>query len=280
MFKSGWRRLLLITVRILALVYVGLMIVVYLGQRRLIYHPYHPSHADSLQLAQARGFAPWENKQGQFIGWKKLNPAKGDHARILIVHGNAGCAINRLDYAEEFEAIAPSDVFILEYPGFGERAGSPSQESLFASATEAMGLLKNDGPVFVLGESLGTGVAAYLAGAFPQAIPGIVLIAPYNNMTDVAQAHMPIFPVRWLLKDRFPSETYLKNYHGPVGVLLAGQDEVVPNRFGRKLFDGYLGPKKLWELADAGHNDLLGQAGNVWKELFIFWSPNHIVTKP
>jgi uncharacterized protein len=280
MFKSGWRRVLLIAVRILALVYVGLMILVYLGQRRLIYHPYHPSHADSLQRAQARGFVTWENKQGQFIGWKKLNPTKGDHDRILIVHGNAGCAINRLDYAGELEAIAPTDVFILEYPGFGERAGSPSQESLFASATEAMDLLKNDGPVFVLGESLGTGVAAYLAGAFPQAIPGIFLIAPYNNMTDVAQDHMPIFPVRWLLKDLFPSETYLRNYHGPVGVVLAGQDEVVPNRFGRKLFDDYLGPKKLWELADAGHNDLLSQAGNVWKELFVFWNQNQIVPKP
>lgn len=280
MFKSGWRRVLLIAIRIAALVYVGLMVLVYLGQRKMIYHPTHPAEAGSLQFAQARGFVPWLNNEGLFRGWKKTSGAKGEHRRLMIVHGNAGCAIDRLDYADQLEAIAPMDVYILEYPGFGLRAGSPSQESLFAAAKEGMEFLKNEGPVYVLGESLGTGVAAYLAGTYAQEISGVVLIAPYNNMTDVAQEHMPIFPVRWLLKDRFPSETYLKNYHGPVGVLVAGQDEVVPNRFGKKLFEDYAGPKKLWELAGAGHNDLLSQAGDVWKELFTFWSVNHIAPKP
>jgi hypothetical protein len=261
-------------------IYLGLVVLVFLGQRKFIYHPYRPARELSNQAAASHGFQAWENDQHQFIGWKKVAKTQRDHAQILIVHGNAGCAINRLDYAEEMQGLEPMDIYILEYPGFGQREGTPTQASLFQAATEAFGLLSKTGPVYVLGESLGTGVAAYLAGTFPQNIAGVFLIAPYNNLTDVAQRQMPMFPVRWLLKDRFPSDTFLQAYPGPIGVLLAGNDDVVPNQFGRKLFDGYQGPKKVWEIADAGHNDLVSQSGSVWKELFAFWNQNPIRTKP
>ena len=135
-----------------------------------------------------------------------------------------------------------------------------------------MELLGTNAPVYLLGESLGTGVACYLAGAFPSVIKGMVLIAPYNSLTDVACHHMPIFPVKWMLWDRFDSARHLAGYHGPVGILLAGQDVVVPERFGRKLFEGYHGPGKLWEFPHAGHEDLPDQPESWWRELLKYWN--------
>jgi pimeloyl-ACP methyl ester carboxylesterase len=179
-----------------------------------------------------------------------------------------------LDFAQGLQSVEPVDVYILEYPGFGPRPGSPSQRSLFQAAADAMDLLKKEGPVYLMGESLGTGVAAYIAGTYPELVRGVLLIAPYNNLSGVAQYHMPIFPVKWMLWDRFASETYLKNYHGPVGILLAGQDKVVPIRFGRKLYDGYQGPKRVWESPQAGHEDLLDHPENWWRELVEFWKQN------
>jgi len=65
-----------------------------------------------------------------------------------------------------------------------------------------------NGPVYLLGESLGTGVAAHLAGTYPTNVAGVLLIAPYNRSPTWRNIHMPIVPVRWLLRDRFPSEEY------------------------------------------------------------------------
>ena len=100
---------------------------------------------------------------------------------------------------------------------------------------------------------------------------GVLLIAPYHNFGDVAQTHMPLFPARWMVLDKFPAAAHLRNYHGPLAVLLGGHDTVVPARHGRKLAEEYTGPKKIWEEPEAGHNDLQNQPDEWWRELFSFW---------
>jgi pimeloyl-ACP methyl ester carboxylesterase len=117
-------------------------------------------------------------------------------------------------------------------------------------------------------------VAAYLAGTFPEMVRGMLLISPYNNLAAVAHSKFPIFPVGWCLRDRFTSDTYLNNYHGPIAMLFAGQDVIVPNVLGHKLYDGYAGPKKFWEVPEAGHNDLLDEPQERWEELVAFWKAN------
>jgi pimeloyl-ACP methyl ester carboxylesterase len=255
---------------LLLIVYFLAMTAVFLGQRNLLYFPDRQSVQASLALARRVGLEPWENS-GRLIGWKKLSSAAGPHDRVLITHGNAGSAIDRIDYARALNVAGPCDVYLLEYPGYGPLTGSPSQESFFRAADEAMSLLEKDGPVLLIGESLGTGVAAYLAGTHNQTVAGVLLIAPYHNLGDVAQSHLRIFPARLLLRDKFTSANYLRGYHGPLAVLLGGQDTTVPFRFGQKLFDAYAGPKKLWEIPAASHNDLPNQPDSYWRELFAFW---------
>ena len=145
---------------------------------------------------------------------KRLSPKQPAEGRVLLVYGNGSCATGCAHYVDVIQEVAAFDVFILEYPGYADRPGSPSQKSLLRSANEAFQLLATNGPVYLVGESLGTGVAAYLAGKYPDKITGVVLLAPYNRLTDVAQEHMPLLPVHLMLVDRFPSEDYLRNYHG------------------------------------------------------------------
>jgi pimeloyl-ACP methyl ester carboxylesterase len=114
-------------------------------------------------------------------------------------------------------------------------------------------------------------VAAYLAGTFPDKVAGVVLFAPYNQLADVAQYHVPFLPAHWLLVDRFPSEDYLREYHGPVAVFVGGKDNVVPEKFGRRLYDGYAGPKRIWEFPDANHGTVTERTPREWKEIFDFW---------
>lgn len=250
--------------------YLFAVVVLTLLQRRLIYFPTRFTASVAERWAMASELAPWKNSGGQTIGWRALSKTAST-GQILIFHGNAGCAIDRAQYAEALKSVAPLDVYILEYPGYGSRSGSPSQQSIFAAATEAIRSLTPNRPIYVIGESLGTGVAAYVAGTHPKNVAGVLLIAPYNNFTTVAREHMPLFPVRWILRDRYPSDTYLKTYDGPLVVLLAGNDRVVPSHFGRRLFDGYGGRKKLLEERNATHDDIHMIKLAVWKEIFAFW---------
>jgi pimeloyl-ACP methyl ester carboxylesterase len=237
----------------------------------MLYFPSVLSPAEANAMAVRSGLEHWYDGHGQFIGWKQLSKSTGLHDRVLITHGNAGSALDRADYARRLHEVLDCDLYILEYPGYGSRPGAPSQESLFKAGDEAVASLEREGPLYVIGESLGTGLAAYLAGTHPKPVTGLLLVAPYNTLGDVAQAHMPIFPARWMLRDKFESSRYLREYQGRVAVLLAGQDEVVPNRSGRKLYDDYSGPKKVWEIPGASHNDLPNQSTEWWKELVAFW---------
>jgi uncharacterized protein len=269
-FKPKWRRRL---TRALLLV-GGLYLLVCTGcaayQRRFIYFPpsFRPEQVD--QKAQSARLERWREPGGRTIGMMRLSARQPAAGRVLLVYGNGSCATGCAHYADVIQDVAALDVFILEYPGYADRPGSPSQRSLFDAAEEAFQLLATNGPVYVVGESLGTGVASYLAGKHPDKVAGVVLLAPYNCLTDVAQAHLPLMPVHLLLVDRFPSEDYLRHYSGPVAVLVGGQDQVVPEKFGRRLYDGYAGPKRLWEFPSAGHGGIMMQPRGVWEQIIAF----------
>jgi uncharacterized protein len=240
-------------------------------QRRVIYFPpAHTSEAVDNATASAR-LERWYNLQGQAIGWKRLSPQQPAAAQVLILHGNASCAFQCGHFADALQQTGSFDIFIVEYPGYGHRAGAPSEEALYAAAEEGLQSLDGQRPVYIVGESLGAAVAAYLAGKHPGRIAAVALLAPFNRLLDVAQAHVRIFPARWILSERYPSEDYLRNYQGPVAILTAGRDRVVPETFGRRLHDRYSGPKRLWRFPDATHDSVMNLSPAIWQQIVGFW---------
>jgi hypothetical protein len=239
-------------------------------QRRLLYFPTKIPAAAVVQAGAEHGFVPWINPSGQIIGWKI--PASGTAtASVLIVHGNAGCAIGRDYLAQPIHAAAAVEVFVLEYPGYGARAGSPSKTSFIAAAEEAFQLLPAGRPRYVVSESIGAGVACELAKNHPQAVAGLALFVPYHNLASVAQRQMWFLPAYFLLLDRFNPEACLRSYHGPVKFVVAGADEIIGPASGLRLAHGYQGPKELQLIPGAHHNDVAGQSPEWWREVIAFW---------
>src|SRR5208282_4620468 len=204
-------------------------------QRRLIYFPQHLTVEEVDESAKAAGLERWINPSGQVIGMRRMAPKQPADGQVLITYGNGSWTIACAHYANDLQNLTNFNVFILEYPGYADRSGSPSQKSIFHAADEALQSLGANRPVYLVGESLGSGVAAYLAGTHPDKIAGILLLSPFNRLTSVAQDHMPLLPVWLLLVDRFPSEDYLRAFRGPVGIMVDGRDEVVPEKFGLRL---------------------------------------------
>jgi len=257
-----------------ALGYLALCIGCASLQRRMIYFPPACTPQQVQKFAAAHNLERWTSSSGEPIGWKRLSPIQPPAGQVLITHGNAGCAFQCGHYADAIQQAAPLDVFIVEYPGFEIRPASPTERSLDDASDEALQLLATNRPIYLLGESLGTGVACYLAGKHPNEVAGVVLLAPYNKLAAVAQAHMVIIPVALLLRDRFPSEDYLRSYHGAVAMLVGGRDNVVPEKFGRRLYDAYNGPKRLWEFPEDNHGNVMFQSPEMWRQIIDFWKAN------
>jgi hypothetical protein len=247
-----------------------------IDQRSLVYFPSVLSREQVDQMAQRAHLERWTNSTGQFIGLKRSSPRQPAEGTVMIMYGNGNTAIGSSHYANDIQSVAAFDVFVLEYPGYEDRPGSPSQDSLFNAADEAFRTLPTNQPIYLVGESLGTGVASYLLGTYSNKIAGAVLISPFNRLIDVAQNDFPQQPVLSLITDRFPSQEYLRHYQGKIGIALDGKDIVVPEKFGLRLYNSYAGPKKLWEFPYGQHCQITEPSSKFWREAVEFWQTNHL----
>lgn len=250
--------------------YGAICLLAFVFQRRLLYFPERFPERAALAAAGRLGLAPWWDAGGVLAGWRAA-PAARPVARLLVLHGNAGSALDRVHYAAAFSRLG-MEVILLEYPGYGARPGSPSRDALGNAAASALDLLAAEGPepIWVLGESLGSGVAARAVALRPGLVKGLLLVTPFARMTDVVRLHYPVLPSALLL-DRYAPLDNLAGFAGPAVVLLAGRDEVVGVAQGRRLFEALRGPKQLHIQAEATHNGLdLDPAAPFWAETAAF----------
>ena len=240
-----------VVVGVLCAAYLGVVLLFALAQRRL---QYFPSHED----ASGKGmdpFRPWRGPSQEFLGY--LHGSSKPERLLLFFHGNGGEALHR-DWVVRLAADSTL-VALVEYPGYGARPGRPSEPALFAAATDAYDRLTAtypNLPVVVMGESLGTGVACYLAAH--RTVERLALVSPFTSIVGVAAWHYPWLPVRWMLRDRFESTHWLSGVRTPLHVVHGEQDGIVPIHFAGALFAGYRGQQKtLTRIARVGHNDLV-----------------------
>jgi len=238
-------------------------------QRKLLYFPTKLPTNLANQMAADLGFEPWQNAAGETIGWKMASSIE-PQASVLILHGNAGWAGGRDYLARPIHSVDGFNSYVMEYPGYGARGGSSALKSWLAAGEAAIASLPTNCPIYLVSESLGAGVAAHLAGKYPDRIKGLVMLVPYDNLASLAQSKMPLLLPYLFLADRYQPAEWLKGYRGPVFVVIAEQDEVIPPKFGHRLYDSYAGPKRLQIVKGASHNEVAEQSPEWWKTAFEF----------
>ena len=260
-------------VRVVVGVYLLIVLLLVVFQRQMLYWPTKMPMGAAQKMAADQGFSPWFGAGDEFMGWRLPAPvpAKGS---VLVVHGNGGTALYEMGLAETINGALGMDAYLLEYPGFGPRGGKATEASLLAAADEAFEHVPTNRPVYVVSESLGTGVAAHLAQKYPARVAGLVMFVPYDRLAAVAQSQYPYVPAYFLLWDRYDPADWLKDYRGPVKIVVAGADEVIPPERGKKLYENYPGPKSLEIIVGAGHGGTFGRSAQWWRELLAFWQAN------
>jgi uncharacterized protein len=229
-----------------ALIYLGLCGFMYVKQRDLIYYP-------QVTRVEATQTDFELVRDGITLrGWV-VNP--GQPRALIYFGGNAeSVQFNRETFATWFPR---HTVYLVAYRGFGASEGAPTEQDLFDDALALYDYVQKqhrESGVDVIGRSLGSGVASRVAAQ--RRVRRLALITPYDTMANVGQAHYRWLPVYWITKDRFDSVQNLAHYGGPILVVRAGQDQVIPAANTQRLIDSLPRPPQVIELPAADHSNV------------------------
>ena len=230
------------SILLLILIYVGITVVIYFYQRKLLYHPFSTQITGEglIHNFETINFKTPDNLL--LKGWFHLKDSK--KKTILFLHGNAGNLDNRID---KLNSLGSMDInfLIISWRGYSGNPGNPSEAGLYKDALSGIEWLNKKGisndQIILYGESLGTAITTEIAQN--KNFAGIILEAPFTSMVDMGQKIYPIFPVRFLLKDKYESKNKIKNIKSPILVLHGRKDKIVPFYMGEKIFEIANNPK-------------------------------------
>lgn len=237
-------------------IYGFILLIFYLFQEKFLFFPDQRVSGDCPAM-QRFGAIPM-NVDGLRYYEKSRPDAR---AWVVIFHGNAGNACDRIYFMDLLNPVNVN-VVILEYPGYGRDKGRPSEQVICESALCLINRIRaNDPeskPVFLMGESLGTGVAAYVAARNSPA--GLILLSAYTSIEALARHHYPWLPVRTLLRHKFRADLWASEIRAPVILFHGIKDDIIPIRFAREQVKNFHSRAELLEIPGCGHNDLIDKA--------------------
>ncbi|HMW48044.1 MAG TPA: dienelactone hydrolase family protein [Cellvibrionaceae bacterium] len=151
-------------------------------------------------------------------------------------------------------AFSQCNILSMIYRGYGLSEGTPSQAHLYADALALYRLRQAKTREFIIvGRSLGTSLATYLASQVP--VKQLVLVTPFDSMANLVSDKFPWLPTGLLLKNPFPSAEYARHVTAPVHILLAEEDEIIPTSHTLALQKAFIRTQpQLTRLGKVGHN--------------------------
>ena len=238
-------RAMSIVASILAVAYLGLCAALFAKQRSFIYFPPPPSRGQRLP-----GFA-------LLVDGAEVRVTTRLHSGVDAVIYFGGNAEDVAQSLPEIEAAYPDHaLYLMNYRGYGESSGTPSEAALVGDALVLFDRVRVEHEtIVVIGRSLGSGVAIQLASRRP--VSCLVLVTPYDSILELAARQFRYLPVRLLLRDKFESWRFAATITAPTVVIAAEHDEVIPRRSTESLFAHFqVGIAALVVVPEVGHNTI------------------------
>jgi len=255
-------------VKIAALALCGLALFLYFYQERMLFYPSaapailpKPAHGTlktlSLRTAEGLRITAW------LVGSGQRGPV------VFYFGGNAEDVSWLIGMNDRFPGYS---LLLVNYRGYGPSEGRPGESSLFADALAWYDHLARRSDVdirssIVMGRSLGSGVAVYLAAN--RALAGVILVSPYDSVRSLAKSIYPYLPIAILLKHPFDSLSRAQGITAPLLCLVAREDRVVSPENSRRLFDKWGTKSKLWRALPGDHDSISDQSA-YWDEVAAY----------
>ena len=228
---------------IFVIIYFSILILTYVFQRNLLYHPSENNYYGDKIIVPIEKVRIKTRDNIELLSWYH-NKNLDNYKTILFLHGNAGSLENRIHKINHFKDMKVN-FLIVAWRGFSGNKGEPTEEGLYEDARSAINWLKLKGVkennIIVYGESLGTGVATEIAQN--RNFGGIILESPFTSMIDAGKDKYPFLPVRLLLKDKYESDKKIKNINIPILIMHGKIDNIVPFSMGKKMYELANNPK-------------------------------------
>jgi len=242
--------------RALLIAYGAICLLMIFLETKIVY-PAPPSQ--SKPTAEDFGFEEvhFQSADGTALhGWYHAHPEP--RFGLLYCHGNGEDITRNADLVHYFHDELSASVFIFDYRGYGQSAGSPHEAGVIADGLAAQRWLAErleveTDQLVLVGRSLGGGVAVALAEQ--QGARALVLQNTFASMVDVAAEKFPWLPIRWMMRNRYPSVERIKAYTGPLLQSHGTADQVIPFSMGKQLFEASPSKQKqFFEILDGSHN--------------------------
>jgi pimeloyl-ACP methyl ester carboxylesterase len=237
------KKTLLVTIIILLFVYISLGTLLFNYQRKLVYFPTPVVKHNYAELIF--------NNEGESISVIVLN--RGNKKAILYFGGNAESVfMNAADFSQLFSS---HTVYLINYRGYGGSSGQPEEKANYSDAQAIYQKIKHQySDISVIGRSLGSGVATYLASK--NEINKLVLITPFDSIQSVAQEMLFIYPISLLLTDKYDSLSRVKDIKAKTLVIIAENDQIIKRKHTNRLIKAFPDEQIVVEiLRNTDHNN-------------------------
>ena len=249
---------------ILCGVYLGMLILLFLMQSKLVYFPSKEIVCTPTDIRLQYEDITMKTSDGLNLNaW--FIPANSPTGTVLFCHGNGGNISYSLDVVETLNKFN-LNVLLFDYRGYGKSEGIPTENGTYTDADTAYRWLLKDknipeSSIIVMGRSLGAAIAANLANKHNPRI--LILESGFSSTADVAAKQYPIFPVRLLCRYKYKTADSVKDIKCPLLVVHSPDDEIVPYSNGIKIFSSAKEPKEFLEIRGS-HNEGYSDSGDTY----------------
>jgi len=275
-----WKRLLTVVTAVLALAYLSTCLFLLVRQRYLIYRPapelsLRPD-ASEFNLPYEDIWIPISGSQARLHSWWIPSPTKQENfapltdeptnilasPKVMLYLCGVGRNMGDYNYLARVSAFRQLgfSVLVFDYRGYGLSQGDfPNESQVYQDSQAAWQYLRSvrqipSEQIFIYGESLGGAIALDLAIRHPQA-GGLIMQSSFTSMAEAVRhrAFLQIFPINFLLSERFDSLSKIQSLKVPVLFLHGESDSVVPSEMSQRLYDAAPEPKQLFIISGADH---------------------------
>jgi len=259
-------RTLLFVLLLVTGVYLVIVVMACMSQSRMMYQPTREIEQTPSDAGMQFEEVTFTAADGtQLHGW--FVPVEDPRAVVLWFHGNGGNIGHRIETLGIFHQLGVS-AFIFDYRGYGQSEGTPDEKGTYLDADAAWAYLTEQrgvraDQIVLFGRSLGGVFAARRAEASD--VAGVIVESAFTSVPDLGADMYPLLPTRWLSRFRYPTGDHLAGARCPVLVMHSPDDEIIPYKHGRRLFELAPGPKMFVEMT-GGHNDGFALSGQAYSQ--------------
>ncbi len=181
------------------------------------------------------------------------------HSTLLVFVGRSHDAVGLMPkLAQTYKNCR---IISFNYRSYGESQGVVNEQNMYADGIKIASLVqKNYGDFYLLGFSIGSVVAAFVAKEHRSL--GVFLIGSFDSLANLTKKKYKI-PLKPLLKYEFDTKEYVKNITAPTYLYASKDDEITYIQNVRNLKNYVRNLVHYQEFESLSHKDLLFYDGVV-----------------